>query len=590
MSVAVDGGQRGGAPGAVSEPWWPATTEAPEAWDDDEPGVPDWVEALWLEDAINALDGGHHTSTRSGGASVTVRAWLDAEWLAGLPTGADLARFLECTRPEHAADGYATVELVAAWSRLAAWAHAGMAAAALEVDRMLRAHEAGGSAPRGPVRGRRLSRRPGIAADEIAMRIGISRPAAQTFIEAGTAFNGHLAPVGEALAAGQIDLPRARAFVEGLCGCPVEPAVDVLDVLLPGAAGRTPTQLRRDIAAALIAVNPAEAASRHRRARKGRRVNHPQPLADGMSSLYAVMPAEDAAALDLVLEAAARTAHAGGDARTIDQLRADALATLGHHAITTGYVGAPSSESTTPTATPGAAPTTAPSTTPVEEPNPPGGWRACEGFRLGQVGGRAARIQVTVPLSVVMGVSEDLANDSAARRWGPDGDCAPPEVNPTEVAVLHGYGPITPDVARAIAMGGLWQRLVTDPTDGTVLDIGRTRYRPPADMAELVRLRDGSCVRPGCGAGAHGCDLDHTIPFHHGGTTAVGNLGCLCTSDHARKTDGWYRVSQPEPGVFEFHLPSGHTYRHERNGTVIRLPRQEAFTPPDPPDLGDPPF
>ena len=37
---------------------------------------------------------------------------------------------------------------------------------------------------------------------------------------------------------------------------------------------------------------------------------------------------------------------------------------------------------------------------------------------------------------------------------------------PAEVATLHGYGAISPDVARALAHGGTWQRLLVDPNSG----------------------------------------------------------------------------------------------------------------------------
>uniref|UniRef100_UPI002852BDF9 DUF222 domain-containing protein n=2 Tax=Actinomyces oris TaxID=544580 RepID=UPI002852BDF9 len=39
--------------------------------------------------------------------------------------------------------------------------------------------------------------------------------------------------------------------------------------------------------------------------------------------------------------------------------------------------------------------------------------------------------------------------------------------------------------AWALAAGGTWRRLVTDPASGVVIDVGRTRYRPPAGLADL---------------------------------------------------------------------------------------------------------
>ena len=41
--------------------------------------------------------------------------------------------------------------------------------------------------------------------------------------------------------------------------------------------------------------------------------------------------------------------------------------------------------------------------------------------------------------------------------------------------------------AWALAAGGTWRRLITDPVSGTVMNVGRTRYRPPAGLADLVR-------------------------------------------------------------------------------------------------------
>ena len=559
------------------------------------------------------------------------------------------------------------VEVVAAWFRVIGWAQAGMARAAAELHRRVRPYESPAGVTHRVVRGRRSAGRTGAAAHEIAMRLGLTRQAAQAVIDDGLAFDEALAPVGDRLASGDIDLARARAFVDALGDSPAPTAVDVQDAVLPRAPRRTAPEVRRDIAAALIAVDPAEATVRHANAREGRRVNHPAVLPDGMAALYAVMPAVDLAALDIALDAAARTAKAGGDPRTIDQLRADALATVGHGALATGWIGRPPTRVVVPLEPVPAEPAPAErvpadalpaglvSTEPVPaepvpaepvpaepaptervpadavpagliaaelvpaepvpaEPAPaegvlvdavPAGLIAAElvpaesvpadatpaepvpddalpagpavrtgsqCFRIGSIGGRPARINVTVPLGVLMGADQDV-EEAARRRWDPDAADPLADVPVREVAMLEGYGPVTPDVARALAMGGVWQRLVTDPTSGTVLDVGRTRYTPPPEMADLVRARDRYCVRPGCGTRAQGCDLDHTTPFHTGGRTAVDNLGSLCASDHALKSDGAYRVEQPEAGVFVFHLPSGHSYRRERDGSTTMLGR-----------------
>jgi hypothetical protein len=96
---------------------------------------------------------------------------------------------------------------------------------------------------------------------------------------------------------------------------------------------------------------------------------------------------------------------------------------------------------------------------------------------------------------------------------------------------LAGYGPITSDAARAVAADAVWRRIVTDPLTGTVLDVGRTTYRPPAGLADLVRARDGTCRFPGCRRSAAGCELDHLVPFPDGPTSA-GNLADECSRHH----------------------------------------------------------
>src|SRR6478735_8110537 len=136
-------------------------------------------------------------------------------------------------------------------------------------------------------------------------------------------------------------------------------------------------------------------------------------------------------------------------------------------------------------------------------------------------------------------------------------------------ADLDGHGPIDAVRARALAVGGVWRRVVTDPVTHQVLDVGRQRYRPPAALDDFVRLRDGTCAAPGCMVPACRCELDHTEEFHPQpgadpdaplGRTDAGNLGPLCHRHHRLKTDGGFRLRQIEPGLFEWLTPTGHRY------------------------------
>jgi hypothetical protein len=191
-------------------------------------------------------------------------------------------------------------------------------------------------------------------------------------------------------------------------------------------------------AVAVLAADPASAAERDQRARAGRFVSPPCREPDGMASLLIRLPAADAAAIYVAEDAAARRqqkATDSDDKRTLEQVRADVLAELGWSALHAGHLG------------------------------------CCQptcghvGMRLGRRRGRPVMVNVTVAFTTLIGVDDQPAH-------------------------LHGYGPITAEVARRIAADGTWRRLLTDPASRAVLDVGRERYTPPPDLAEHVIVRD----------------------------------------------------------------------------------------------------
>ncbi|MFH5822005.1 DUF222 domain-containing protein [Georgenia sp. AZ-5] len=468
--------------------------------------------------------------------------------------GLDLANAIGGVAPD-GEDAANLVELVALWSRLVSWAHArrNEAVAALVVQAV-----AAGS-----------GHAEDAVAVELAMRLATSHRSAATMVKKALMLTGPFWATGEALLRGALDPRKADLIVSALEHRPAPVALAVEDAVLPGAPGRTHAQLARDLNRALVDVDPHEASARHRHARQLRRVCHPKSLPDGMASVFAVLPAEDAISLDLALDGAARAAKAAGDKRTVDQLRADVLASLGADALRRGGFGVPPGARPDGSAAAGkdeasgenrdagavsaldprSAATGADAGTGGDGSNAPGSESPPPWFPVGEVGGVPVRVQVTVPLSTLLG-----------------GDAA---------GELDGYGAIDPATARALALGGTWKRLVTDPLSGTVLDVGRTRYRPPPDLAELVRARDGTCFRPGCGARASGCELDHTVPFGRGpggGRTALWNLGSACSTDHRLKTVGAFRVRQLAGGVFEWtSRATSLRYRRESDGSITAL-------------------
>ncbi|GAA5121602.1 HNH endonuclease signature motif containing protein [Haloechinothrix salitolerans] len=182
---------------------------------------------------------------------------------------------------------------------------------------------------------------------------------------------------------------------------------------------------------------------------------------------------------------------------------------------------------------------------------------------------RHVRIQVTVPVTTLLG-SRDLPGD------------------------LEGYGPVPADIAREMAADPrcTWRRLLTDPSTGQLLEMGRRRYKPPAQLGDYVRARDQRCLVPGCNRPARWCDTDHSVEWHRQGTTDAKLLTCLCRRHHRLKDrPGWHFEFNGE--TLTITTPTGRKYRPR----VPRIAEPEPEPPPEPdtespvlPDPGPPPF
>jgi Domain of unknown function (DUF222) len=85
-------------------------------------------------------------------------------------------------------------------------------------------------------------------------------------------------------------------------------------------------------------------------------------------------------------------------------------------------------------------------------------------------------------------------------------------------------------------------------------------YRPPPRLREYVTARDVTCRNPVCRQPAWRADLDHTIPWDHGGLTCRCNLGGACRRDHQLKQHPRWKLDQTSPGVFTWTTPAGRTY------------------------------
>lgn len=125
-----------------------------------------------------------------------------------------------------------------------------------------------------------------------------------------------------------------------------------------------------------------------------------------------------------------------------------------------------------------------------------------------------------------------------------------------EPAMLDGYGPIPPTMARRLIAEGAesFHRVLIDPRDGAPLEIGRTSYRLNTAQRQWLRMRDGKCPFPGCSNQSLDNEADHLTPWARGGATGISNLAQPCPKHHRlRHTTGW------KPGPATQHQPPGWT-------------------------------
>jgi hypothetical protein len=152
-----------------------------------------------------------------------------------------------------------------------------------------------------------------------------------------------------------------------------------------------------------------------------------------------------------------------------------------------------------------------------------------------------AQVLVTVPVFALMGLTD-------------------------EPAVLDGFGPIPPSMARDLVANGAdsFHRVLVDPRDGAPLEIGRTRYRVTKAMRNWLRLRDGTCPFPGCSKPSLDNEADHLLAWQHGGTTGISNLGQPCPKHHKlRHSSGWTPTQATKNQPPGWTSPTGRHYKSE---------------------------
>jgi hypothetical protein len=516
--------------------------------------------------------------------------FADGGVLDGLAAGLPLAGF--------AADAHDRLSQVTddeligvlrAWRRVTSWAAASELAAVAELARR---RPADGSPPAAP--GRLPVNVSEFVPEEVAAALTLTGRVAEDEVTLALDLAGQLAATGSALAAGRIDLAKAKIIAAGVVTLTAAHAAAVQAAVLPDAPDLTTGQLRRAVARAVLAADPGAADRQREEDLQNARVDcWPDPT--GTASLAGYhLPAAAVLAADARLTRIARLWRKQGAGGGMDLLRAWAYLAL---LLGQDTVAPP------PCLLPADAPATAPapdgdrhSAGPGEGgPAPDGGDRHSAGPddagpapdrapvptglqrpAAGSVGAGlpplAGSVNLTIPLATLLGLSQ--APGAAA-----------------------GYGPLDPATARALACAVAghratrWHITVTGPA-GRALGHGTARasaaadgsgwtvavtaeplaagccdhrtaepgYRPSPALQRLIRGRTANCSWPGCGRPAVRCDLDHTIPHDEDGLTCECNLAPLCRRHHrCKQAEGW-RLEQPSPGVMAWHTPAGRRY------------------------------
>ncbi|MBA3410439.1 MAG: DUF222 domain-containing protein [Geodermatophilaceae bacterium] len=422
--------------------------------------------------------------------------------IPGCPTGAGLAILLAGISNDRVPDA-TVLDRIVGYERLAAWAAAGQARALAELST------------------RRTATDPNelpYAVEEVSLALSCSRMAAGTKVNLALDLAGRLPATLDAWEQGRICQSRARILSEGSTRLSAEDAAFVEGQLLAQAEKLSPSRLKVKVAALADSLDPREIEDRHANAAQGRKVIK-EPREDGMACLWALLPADDAAAVWAAINARCQADRDPDDTRTADQRRADAFTDLARLYLTgatnidpdTGQVGV--------------------------APRVPA-W---------------AQVQVKLDAGMLLGTS-------------------------TEPAQLRGHGPIPASMAIRLAADAQWQRIIYHPKTGALLDVGTTRHDPPPALREFVLARDGTCNWANCAQPR--VDLDDLIPYP-AGPTAAHNLDAKCRHHHRTK-QRWNFTSVRHPdGSSTITTPTGHTYTHparDHRPPPARKPRPDKPT------------
>ncbi|MFP5021328.1 HNH endonuclease [Pseudonocardia phyllosphaerae] len=373
--------------------------------------------------------------------------------------------------------------------------------------------------------------------------------------------------------AGRIGERAAEAIAESTQVLDDDAARAVQAAILPGASTITQTRLRARLRTAIHRADPEGASKRHQRAFDDREVSISRSD-NGMGSLWLSGSAAQTEASWNSLDRLARSLGTE-DPRTLAQRRCDLAHELLQGTVTiTDLTSVMSAVSTVVNSRPGVGTTTSTGSGVAPAPRLAGAAGASNGIPGSDTGfGTAQTTEATTgtettaatgaaidePTGVDAEVIATAVAEVLAHKPDPNATIGRKPLIQVVVGLdtllggsrpgeITGHGPISAATARALAAGGDWKRLVTDPVTGQLLDYGRNTYRPPANLHDHVHGRDGTCRGPDCERRIR--DLDHHLDWGKDGHTVDDNLFGLCQRHHKLKdVTGWHALVRPDGGL-----------------------------------------
>jgi hypothetical protein len=459
-------------------------------------------------------------------------------------------------------DSRAAREAVADARREAARAQARLAEAAVRyADCRIADDSAAGVGSEAPQRSK-----PGeFVADELSLLLRDQPYPVRCLLARSRRVAKDLPTVWEAFKRGELDVEQLRVIdrvARRVTQANTLAAID--DQVIDAAQTKTPKQLQVWLLRLLVRLEPLAFAERHRRALTDRRVTVVQGV-DGIGYVTGEVSAADAAAIDGMLAAAARSLGAD-DPRTEQQRRADLFADLLLGRLTFDDEDRDNDGSIEK------AQDAASDWLEVENIDPDTGELLGTQLQRISASGEAIGEPIGEPLDPVthqpVGRTFKLIKRPRKTRIGvvvPLASLLGATDSPAELADRSGFIPgetlrdliaetLNPDSRTEV----LFTRLLTD-NHGRLLDATELGRYASTRLAEAITIRAGTCRFPSCTVPADRCDLDHHEPVPKGATSAR-NMDPFCRRHHRGKTFAWLSALRDDYGV-DWTMPDANHYR-----------------------------